>query len=134
MDIKQIIQNVVEPHLCRSGAKEKPVLCEQAPDFPRILFDRPAVCSRDPERFKRYALAVQHAKDVMIRNDQQRRRIGKRFVVGKPLRIRMPVRADYRQHPNFGIRPPGDGALRRIGREQPVLVKTQLMIHWASLF
>ncbi len=63
------------------------------------LWDRPvgtrlAAQLRDPQRLQRHALRVQHAEDVMVRLQQQRRRVGEGLVLRKPARIRVPMRTD----------------------------------------
>ena len=51
----------------------------------------------DAEVGQRNAVGVQHPVDVVVRGDQQRRRVAERGVVGQPLRGHVPVRGDDRQ-------------------------------------
>ena len=86
---KLLLKRVIQPNPCGRAAEQVVVLGKNAPHLPRILHHR----LPDFEIVHRDALAVQHAKDVVVGLHQQRRRIGKRLVVGKPCRLGMPVRA-----------------------------------------
>jgi len=63
---------------------------------------------------------LEHAKDVVVRNHEQLRRIRKVPVLGEPAGVSVAVRADDRQVPDIGVQPPGDGACVGFGREKPV--------------
>src|SRR3546814_17019732 len=76
------------------------------------------VCSSD--LLQRNALAVEHAEDVMIGDDQQACRIAEGGVVGEPGGIGMAVRRDDRQMLDLRIQPPRDRPRGRVGREQAV--------------
>src|SRR6185437_3891124 len=96
LQTEELLESVVEPQSRRSSAEEEIVLCEDPPDLARIGL-LPSVRLRNSERLHADSLRIQHAEDVVIRLDEERRRIRKRLVVCKPLRIRMSMRADDRQ-------------------------------------
>src|SRR3546814_1832872 len=62
-----------------------------------VTFDRAAVGAWYTQLLQRNALAVEHAEDVMIGDDQQACRIAEGGVVGEPGGIGMAVRRDDRQ-------------------------------------
>src|SRR5215207_4615745 len=113
---------MVEPAPGRCATEKVVVLCKAAPDRPWIRFDGAAVPAADAETFEAYALAVKHAKDVVIRHHEETGRIGKRLVLGIPARIRMAVRRYDRQAPHPLVETAGHSAGRGIGRQEPVLV------------
>ena len=71
------------------------MFCKYAPDASRIYFGSIAVDVWNAELRKADPLTVEHAEYVVVGCDQQICRIRKRFVVCKPARIDMPLRADY---------------------------------------
>src|SRR3546814_17876005 len=70
---------------------------EPAPNRAWVTFDRAAVGAWYTQLLQRNALAVEHAEDVMIGDDQQACRIAEGGVVGEPGGIGMAVRGDDRQ-------------------------------------
>src|SRR5258708_20622210 len=68
-------------------------------------------------------LAVKHAKDVVVRNHEQLRRIREGLVLGEPARVSMAVGGDDRQVAYVGVEPVGDGACAGFGGEKPVFVE-----------
>src|SRR5690348_15060858 len=101
---------------------------EAKPDRARIRFGDSAVATGHTEGLELHTLAVQHPEDVVIRDDQQRRRIGERLVVGEPSRIGMAVRTDDRQIADRLVQMPRDLSRRRIGREKPIRMKQQRLL------
>ncbi len=107
---EEVDEDKIQPHPRRRPAKQKVVLREDPPDLPGIDCGRSGrvpvrTALRDTQRFKRNTLRIQHAKDVMIGLNQQRCRVRKRLVLGKPARIRMPVRRNDRQVAHRLIKP-----------------------------
>ena len=60
------------------------------------------------------ALAVKHAKDVVIWRNKETHRVRKGGVIRKPLRVRMPVRADDGQTLDALVKRTSDTALMLI--------------------
>ena len=83
---------MIEPQAGRRAGEETVMLGEAPPDASRIGFDRAAVDARHAEILQRHALAVEHAKDVMVRRHEELRRIGERLVLREPARIGVAVR------------------------------------------
>ena len=96
---------------------------ETPPDGARIGLDRRAVRRWHAEILERDALAVEHAEDIVIRHDEELRRVGKRLVQRIPGRIGVAVRRDDRQVAHLAIEAARHGAGRRIGGEEAVFVK-----------
>ncbi len=63
---------------------------------------------------------MQHAGDVVIGRDEQRRRVGKRLVAREQLRVDVPVRGDYGQILDARVQATRDRPLAGIGREQAI--------------
>ena len=104
----------------RRAAEQMIVRGERVPDPACVLLDRRAVPARDAEVLEPHALAVEHPEHVVIGRDEQRRRIRERRVVGEPLRIGVPVRADDRQVLDRRVEASREVARRRVGGKQPV--------------
>src|SRR3546814_14418593 len=96
---------------------------EPAPNRAWGTFDRAAVGAWYTQLLQRNALAVEHAEDVMIGDDQQACRIAEGGVVGEPGGLGMAVRRDDRQMLDLRIPPPHDRPRGRVGREQAVWVE-----------
>ncbi len=96
-DPEHAFELVREPGAARRAAKQVEVVREHLPDLPRIRFRRRPIQPRDPEALHRHALRVQHPHEVVIRHDDQRRRVWKRRVLGEHPRVDMPVRAHQRE-------------------------------------
>ena len=118
---EDIAEHIVQPHAGRCAPEEIVILREGPPGLARIGAGL-ARLARHPQRIEAHALAVQHAVDVMIRRKEEFGRIAERGVIGKPGRVRMPVRADDRQVPYLPVEPSRNGPLAVLGREQAVLV------------
>src|SRR3546814_1655528 len=67
--------------------------------------------------------AVEHAENVMVRPDEEFRRIGKRLVTGVPARVGMAMGGQDGKAADAVIEPPRQRARLVIGREQPILVQ-----------
>jgi hypothetical protein len=72
---------------------------------------------------ERDTLAVKHAVDVVVGNDEQASRVRKGLIFGEPTGISVAVRADERQVAYAAIKPPGDGASVRVSWEKPIIVE-----------
>lgn len=130
--------NVQAEHLCidpvvpdarRRPAEQVVALSEVSPDHAGVGLDRPAVGARHAQVLQLHALAVEHAKDIVVRGDQQFGRILPVLVQGEPGGIGMAVRADDRQVLDLGVEPSGDGPGGRVGREQAVGVQEERLGH-----
>src|SRR4029077_12689625 len=75
IEIEKRREGMVEPAACRRAAKEVIALGEASPDLARIGLDRLAVLACDAELFQRHVLAVEHARDVVVGLDEERRGI-----------------------------------------------------------
>src|SRR5258708_29709900 len=91
----------VEPRPRRCGAEQVVMAGEELPDLPWVALDRRSIPARDAERFERNAARIQHAQDIVIRDDDQRRRLGKGAVLGEEARVYVPVRTDERERANL---------------------------------
>ena len=78
---------------------------------------------RDAEIVQIDALAVQHAKQIMIRRQQQLGRVTERRIAGEPLRVGMTVRAQDRQVTHFRIQAAGDLPNGGFSGEQTIFVQ-----------
>ena len=65
---------------------------EELPYLASVRFDRRIVKPLDAKIFQLDALRIEHAEDVVVRLDEERRRVWKGLVVGKPARIGMAMR------------------------------------------
>jgi hypothetical protein len=110
-----------------------PALGEPGEDGARVALDAAAVARRDAEVLERDALTVQHAEHVMIGDDEERRGIAERLVVGEPRGIGVAVRAHDGEIGNLGVQPPRDRALAGLRREQSVGVKCHDVAHRLAL-
>jgi hypothetical protein len=79
------------------------MLCEQTPDRTGITFDGSSVDPGNPKLLERDTLAVEHPEQVVIRDQKQRRRIGKGDIVGIPPGIGVTVGADDRQVSDLAV-------------------------------
>lgn len=77
VDAEQIGKHMIEPQPGRCAPKQIIVLGKTTPDRPAVCLDRRAVQRRHAEILKADALAEQHAENVVVRNDEQLRRIRK---------------------------------------------------------
>ena len=91
---------VFKPLPAGSAEKAVPVLRENLEDAPRIAGLR---INPDAKILQRDALAVEHAKHIMIGNDEQFRGIAKGAVFSEPGRITMTMGRDNRQIANMLI-------------------------------
>ena len=120
---EQIGKDVIEPQPRRRAAKQIVVFGEQVPDFPTVRLDRRAVQRRHAEILQPHALREQHPEYVMIRHDQQLRRIGERFVERVPARVGMAMRTDDRQPLHALIEGAGDRTHSVLGGEQAIRMR-----------
>jgi hypothetical protein len=67
-------------------------------------------------------LAVEHAKDIVVRRHEELRRIGKRLVFREPARVGVAVRRQDRQAAHLLEQAARDGAGRRFDGEKTVVV------------
>ena len=105
------------------------MLRKKTPDFPGIGFNRAAVSPGDTEFFQRNAPAVEHPEEVVVRNQEQIRWVGKGHVVGIPLGIGMTVGADDGQILDLAVQTAGDLPLDGIAREKTILMHDDFFTH-----
>ena len=104
-----------EPRAGRRAAEQVEVVCEQLPDAAVVALDLAAVCARDAQPLKRDALRVEHAKDVVVGDEQQVGGRAERVIrLGKHARVNVAVRADERRAGDLAVEAPGDLSLLRV--------------------
>ncbi len=116
---EQLLKCIVQPQARGGSAEEMIVAGEDAPHLARIL----NLLVADLQFFKRDSLAVQHAKDVVIRLNEQRHRVGERLVAREPCGLRMAMRAHDGQGPDARIQPSRNRPCAFFRRKQPVFMK-----------
>ena len=73
--------------------------------------------------FKRYALAVKHAEDVVVGLNKELRGIGKGVVLCKPFGLRVPVRTEQGKGSRLIIQRPCYASNVEFGGEKAIGVK-----------
>jgi hypothetical protein len=121
---------MVEPGTRGRAAEEMIMRGEAAPDGTRVAFDGAAVLRGDPELLEPHALAVEHAENIVIGNDEERRRIRKGLVLCVPAGIRVAMRRDDGQVPYLPIESARHLASAGIDRKQPVRVDQHGVLPW----
>ncbi|MEI2643236.1 MAG: hypothetical protein V9G10_13170 [Candidatus Nanopelagicales bacterium] len=106
-----------QPVLHSGSAKGRPVIAENPERRPGLIR---AEFPANPEFAQTDALRVQQSGDVVIRGDQQARRIAEGRVVSKPLRRHMTVRRDDWQVLHLCVERAGNVAHARVRGQQPV--------------
>ncbi len=96
-DAEDFGEGVVQPQPRGRAAEQLEVLGENPPDLSRVGLDRAAVDSGHADLLGADSLAVEHAVDIVVRDDEEPRRIGERRVLREPARIGVAVRAHDRQ-------------------------------------
>src|SRR5712692_10972252 len=130
IDTENIAQFVPQPYARRRAAKKIEVLGEELPDVTLVTFHRPSVAGRNAQPLKRYALRIEHAKDIVIRDDEQIDRSAKGVIqFGKNARVYVPMRAEQRAIGNLRIELHGDDAHGRFRIEI-----TCILHHFLSQF
>ena len=124
LDAEQIFQRLLEPNPGGGAAEQAEMLGEQPPDRPSIGLRRGGVPRRDAQRLQRDALRVEHAKDVVIGLNEERRRVLEGGVAGVPLRVGVPMRRNQGQVRHRLIEPARNGARAWVDRQQPVGMKS----------
>jgi hypothetical protein len=89
---EQLLESVVEPH-ARGRAAEKVIGLGEANPYSACLIPIHLLLP-NAQVFHGGALAVEHAEDVVIGNDEEAGGIGKCFVFCEPARFGVPVRTD----------------------------------------
>jgi hypothetical protein len=84
------------------------------------VFHHAAVRARHTEVFQAHALAVEHPEYIVIRNEQQRRRVAEGGVIGEPLWVGVSMRTDDGQMTRQRVQAPRDCTLRGLGGKQPI--------------
>src|SRR6185437_11185353 len=122
VDAEDRVERMVEPQPRRRAAKERVVRSEQPPDRACIVRRayRGIVRWRYAKQLERDALAVQHPENVVIGNDEERRRIRERRVVGVPLRIGVSMGTDDRQVAHGVIKRSREPSRGRIGGKEAI--------------
>src|ERR1700741_4108372 len=90
------------------------MLGENSPNTPGIL---------NLQVPKPNTLAIKHAGDVVVGNNEQLGRICEGLVLCKPPGLSVAVRAYNRRVTYAAVKPPGDGAGAGISRKKPVFMK-----------
>ena len=121
-ETEQRLERMIQPEARRRARKQPEMLGEAAPNLSRIGLDGTAVDARHAEVFQRHALAVEHAKDIVVRRDEQSRGVFKRLVLREPARIGMAVRGDDRKVSHLPEQAPRDGPGRGVGGKEAVVV------------
>jgi hypothetical protein len=119
------VELVVEPDAGRCSAEEVVIVGEALPDRSRISFDGRAVARRNPQRLHRQAARVQQPEDVVIRNDEERGRLGKRRILVEQRGVDVPVRADEGQLAGLVVERARHIPDRRVRIEEPILMQNQ---------
>ncbi len=96
-DAEDPLELVCQPGAARRPAKQVEVVGEPLPDPARVGLGRPAVEPGNTQRLHRHALRVEHAHDVVVGHDDERRRIRKALVEREQPGIDVPVRAHQRK-------------------------------------
>src|SRR5207245_2797111 len=97
----------LEPQAAGGAGEERETLREPPPDQPPDLLNRSAVASRDAQVLHAYALAVEHAEDVVVGHDQQVGRRGEaRGRICEQAPMDVSVRTDQRQTGNTVVELP----------------------------
>src|SRR3954453_3110586 len=130
---KDFAEDPVEPHAGRRALEQVVVLGEEAPDRSRIAFRGPTVDAWDSEQLEPNALAVEHAEEIMVGDEQQLGGIRKTLIQREPCGISVAVRTEDRQRPNVLIKLAGDLPGRNVGREQPVGMKDARAAHQLNI-
>ena len=129
VDAEEEIEDMFEPHPGRRSPEQVVVLCEQTPDRAGVAFDGSSVDPGDPQLLERDTLAVEHPEQVVIRDQKQRRRIGKGDIVGIPPGVGVPVGADDGKPLDLAIQAAGDPPLGGLAGEKTVLVHDDVSTH-----
>ena len=96
-----------------------------------FALDLTAILAGDAKLLELDALRIEHAEDVVVRLDEQRRRVGEGLVLGEPARIGVAVRRDDRQVADAGIEAARDSACHRFGRQKTIVVQQH---RWRFLY
>src|SRR5215216_946984 len=73
LDPEDVDELILKPETGGGAAEEMEVFSEALPDSAVICLDRCPVTSRHSEVLHRHALTVEHAKDIMVRDDKELR-------------------------------------------------------------
>ena len=119
-DAEDPFELVLQPTTRGCSAIQVEMIGEQLPDLAWVGLDRCTVARRDAQALERDALRVEHARDVVIGDHQQRRGIGERLVAGEQFRLDVPVRAHQRQRLHASVEVDGDLSSRGFRVEVPV--------------
>ncbi len=120
VDAEDGLERVFEPEAGRRAAEKRKMPCEQAPDRTSVRLCRSLVAARNAEGFELDALRVEHAEDVMVRDDKELGRIGKWQILRVPCRVGVTMRRKDRQRRDALVEPPRDGTRLGVGWEQSV--------------
>src|SRR5579872_114838 len=123
VDAEDALHRMFEPQARRRSPKKRPMSRKNPPDFSPVRLDRRAVASRYSKRLESDALRIKHAKDVMIRFDEKRRRIGKGLILGEPSWVGMPVRRDDRHRLDATIKAARNCPCLMFDRQQTIRMK-----------
>ena len=91
------------------------MLAEGLPDLARVAFYQRAITRRDAQCLHRDAARVEHAEDIVVGRDDERRRLWEGRVLGEQIRLDVAVRADQREVSDVVVKRPrhtSDGRIR----------------------
>ncbi len=124
---EQLLKLIVQPHARRRSTEQLIVARKCPPHLPRILHHR----LPNLQLIQRYTLAVEHAIHIVVRLNQQLRRIGKRLIPRKPPRLCVAMWTHNRQVANTFIKGAGNRAHIGLGREQAIVVDQHIgLLSW----
>ena len=133
VDAENGVERMIEPQPRGGATKQVIVRRKRTPDLARVLFQRPAIGSRNAQILKPHTVTVEHAKHVMVGRNKKCTRVGKRGVIGKPLWVRVPMRTHDRQALHRRVEAARDGACGWISGKQAVGVEIHRDRHGAAL-
>jgi hypothetical protein len=117
-DAEDLGQLRLEPVPDGGAAEDGPVRAQPAPHGPRLGLRQRAAAHAQLRQG--HAGGVQQPGHVVVRGDQQARRVGERCVVGQQPGVHVTVRGEDRQLPHALVEPAGERAGPRVGRQQTV--------------
>jgi len=122
---EDVVELVVEPGARGGAGKKVEVIREALPDGTRVGFHRAAVEPRDAQVFQPHAPRVEHAEDVMVRDDDERGGFRERRVGSQQTGVHVAVRPDDGQISDLLVERAGDAAARGIRVEEAVGMQFQ---------
>ena len=122
-DVEHLGQRRLQPEAGRGATEDVPPLAQPSPDLAGVGGAALPIAARDAQLGEGHAVRVEHAGHVVIRSDEQRRRIVEGTVLLEEERVHVPVRRDDRQVPHTFVEAPGHLSPGRFHREQAIRVE-----------